>query len=183
MSTAPKTALLIIDVQAALCSGRYEVFEARRMIERINAVSRRVREAGGTVVLVQHEASEGPMVHGAPGWQLAEGLHTEPGDLHVYKTGSDAFHHTALHELLQSHGIERLIVCGVQSEFCVDSTVRRALALGYPVTLVSDAHATRDNGVLSAAQIAAHHNITWQYLDSYGPRVTPVAADALRLDA
>jgi len=38
--------------------------------------------------------------------------------------------------------VGRLAVCGLQGEFCVDSTVRRVLALGYPVTLPSDAHST-----------------------------------------
>ena len=42
----------------------------------------------------------------------------------------------------------------------MDCTVRRALALGYLVVLVSVAHSTVDNGVLSAAEISAHHNTT-----------------------
>jgi nicotinamidase-related amidase len=40
----------------------------------------------------------------------------------------------------------------------VDTTCRRATSLGYDVTLASDAHLTRDNGVLTAANIIAHHN-------------------------
>jgi len=74
------------------------------------------------------------------------------------------------------------VICGLQSEFCVDSTTRRALALGYPVTLVSDGHSTLDNGVLTAAQISAHHNQTLATLDSYGPRVTTVLAEDVRFD-
>ena len=52
--------------------------------------------------------------------------------------------------------------------------------LGYPVVLVSDAHSTLDNGVLTAAQIAAHHTTTLAHLESFGPRVTPVAAAEVR---
>jgi nicotinamidase-related amidase len=74
-------------------------------------------------------------------------------------------------------------VCGLQSDFCIDSTVRRALALGYPVVLLSDAHSTIDNGVLSAAQIVAHHTQTLRHVDSFGPRVTTVAAADLRIEA
>ena len=40
-----------------------------------------------------------------------------------------------LQEVLQSRGIDRVIVCGLQSDYCVDTTVRQALALGYEVTL------------------------------------------------
>ena len=46
------TALLIIDVQHALCSGPYEAFEAARVIDRINSVSRKARERGAPVVVI-----------------------------------------------------------------------------------------------------------------------------------
>jgi nicotinamidase-related amidase len=174
------SALLIIDVQTILCVGRWAVHAAEAVVQNINAVSARARAAGLPVVVVQHEEAEGPMLYDAPGWQLAPALQVSDTDLRLRKTGSDAFHQTDLHALLQARGVDRLIVCGMQTDFCVDSTVRRALALGYPVTLVSDAHSTLDNGVISAAQIIAHHNRTLSQLGSYGPRVTLVpAAQAL----
>lgn len=170
------TALLIIDVQTILCEGRWAVHEADAVVQRINAMSARARAAGLPVVVVQHEETEGPMLYDAPGWQLAPALQVSATDLRLRKTGSDAFHQTDLQAQLQARGVDRLIVCGMQTDFCVDSTVRRALALGYPVSLVSDAHSTLDNGVLSAAQIIAHHNLTLSQLGSYGPRVTLVPA-------
>jgi len=88
-----------------------------------------------------------------------------------------------LSELLASRGVTDLIVCGLQSEFCVDSTVRRAMALGYPVVLVADGHTTVDNGVLSAGQIAAHHNWTLSNIESYGPRTTAVLAAEIQIAA
>ena len=78
---------------------------------------------------------------------------------------------------------ERLVICGFQSEFCVDTTTRRALALGYPVTLVADGHSTLDNSVLTAAQIAAHHNETLSNISSFGPRAQAVRAADVRIDA
>lgn len=74
------------------------------------------------------------------------------------------------------------VICGLQSEFCVDTTTRRALALGYPVTLVSDGHSTMDNGVLSAAQISAHHNETLVNITSFGPRVRAMPASDVRFE-
>jgi len=170
------SALLIIDVQTVLCAGQWAVHEADAVVQRINAVSARARAAGLPVVVVQHEEAEGPMQFDAQGWQLAPALEVGAADLRLRKTGSDAFHQTELQALLQAHGVDHLIVCGMQTDFCVDSTVRRALALGYPVTLVSDAHSTLDNGVLNAAQIIAHHNLTLSQLGSYGPRVTLASA-------
>ncbi len=177
------TALLIIDVQHALCHGEYAGFEADRVISRINLVSQRVRQAGGLVVVIQHESSSGPLVHGSEGWRVADGLETASGDVFMRKTATDSFHDTRLHDLLKEHRVTRLIICGLQSEFCVDTTTRRALALGYPVTLVSDGHTTLDNGTLTAAQISAHHNETLANITSFGPRAVAVPADEVRCEA
>jgi nicotinamidase-related amidase len=170
------TALLIIDVQHALCHGEYAGFEADRVISRINLVSQRVRQSAGLVVIIQHESPSPPLAHGSEGWRLAASLVTTASDAFVRKTATDSFHNTQLHALLQERGITHLIICGLQSEFCVDTTTRRALALGYPVTLVADGHTTLDNRTLNAAQISAHHNETLSNITSFGPRVTAVPA-------
>lgn len=177
------TALLIIDVQQALCYGEYAAFEAARVIERINLVSRKARAAGAPVVVIQHESRGGPLDHGTDGWRLADGLDVQSTDILVRKTATDSFHNTELQSVLRARGVTRLVICGLQSEFCVDTTTRRALALGYPVALVSDAHSTLDNSVLSAAQISAHHNETLANITSFGPRVTPVSAALVQLEA
>ena len=150
-----KTALLIIDVQQALCTGDYAAFDIDRVVDRINAVASQARAAGAPVVLIQHE-DDGPLRFGTAGWQLYERLAVRPEDIRLRKTATDSFHRTELQALLQSRDVGQLVVCGLQSEFCVDSTVRGALARGYPVVLLADAHSTMDNGVLSAAQISAH---------------------------
>jgi nicotinamidase-related amidase len=64
----------------------------------------------------------------------------------------------------------------MHSEFCIDTTVRRALALGFPVTLVADGHTSAGNAVLGAPQVIAHHNATLAAIASFGPRATPVPA-------
>jgi nicotinamidase-related amidase len=177
------TALLIIDVQSALCVGEHAAFDAAAVIGRINAVAERVRAAAGTVVVIQHESADGAFAHGSPGWQLAPALATAPSDLRLRKRATDSFHQTELQAILAERGVDRLVVCGFQSDFCVDTTTRRALALGYPVTLVADGHSTVDNGVLRAVQISAHHNATLANIASFGPRVTLVRAAELRCAA
>ena len=176
------SALLIIDVQHALCCGDDAAFDIEAVIQRINSVSAKARAAGAPVILIQHEDA-GALQHGTDGWQLDARLQLQDTDLRVRKTTCDSFRHTDLQDLLASHGVDRLVVCGLQSEFCVDTTVRAALARGYPVTLVADGHSTVDNGVLTAAQISAHHNTTLASLRSFGPRVTAIPAAEVRLSA
>jgi len=174
------SALLIIDVQHALCHGTDAAFDIEAVINRINSVSAKAHAAGVPVILIQHEDQD-TLPWGTDAWQLDARLGLRDTDLRVRKTACDSFHHTDLQEVLTSRGVDRLMVCGLQSEFCVDTTVRAALARGYPVTLVADGHSTVDNGVLTAAQISAHHNTTLASLRSFGPRVTAIPAAEVRL--
>jgi len=175
-------ALLIIDVQQRLCTGEFAAFDVGRVIDRINAVSSKARASGALVVVIQHETEGGDMDHGTDAWKLSPALETASGDVFLRKKATDSFHQTDLHAVLKARGVTRLVICGLQSEFCVDTTTRRALALGYPVVLVSDGHSTLDNGVLSAAQIAAHHNVTLSNIESFGPRAVPIAASEVRFE-
>lgn len=171
-----KTALLIIDVQQVLCYGDYAAWDITRVLANINAVGTQARAAGAPVFLIQHDEPGGPLEANSPGWQLAEGLHTAATDLRMRKQASDSFHNTDLHAQLQQRGIMNLVICGLQSDFCVDTTTRRAMALGYPVQLVADGHSTLDNEVLTAQQIATHHNVTLANLSSFGFRTQAVPA-------
>jgi len=61
------------------------------------------------------------------------------------------------------------------TQFCVDTTVRRAVRLGFDVLLVSDGHMTADSGGLTFEQIVAHHNALLNGFDagSHTVRVVP----------
>lgn len=177
---AARSALLVIDVQQGICEGAHVSFGSDRLIARINQLSARARAAGAPVFFIQHETDQGVFAHGSRGWQLAGGLESHAGDVFVRKATADAFHRTELARLLRARAITELVVCGLHSEFCVDTTVRRALALGFAVALVADGHSTEDKAHLGAAAIIGHHNATLGAIASFGVRVRAVAADAVR---
>jgi len=172
------TALLIIDMQRALCTGEEAAFGIDQVLARINGLIARARAAAVPIVLVQHEEDEGSLRHGSEGWQLADGLDVQAGDGRVRKTRPDSFHDTQLRQLLDDKDVQRLVVCGLQSDFCVNATTRRAVELGYSVTLVADGHSTVDNGGRPAAGISADHNRT---LATIGPRIEVVPAATVSL--
>ncbi|QEI08887.1 cysteine hydrolase [Pigmentiphaga aceris] len=176
-----RSALLVIDVQRRLFDEEPRPFEADATIDRINALTERARQAKVPVIFVQHETDSGAMVRGSDGWQLANGLRVAEGDQHVRKTTPDSFLRTALGELLADQATEHVIVCGYASEFCVDTTVRRAAALGYSVTIAADAHTTQDKPHASAAQIRAHHNATLPAITSFGKPIVAVPSGEISL--
>ena len=177
-----KTALLIIDVQQGLCEGEGRAFASDEVIARLNLAADQVRKAGGLVIFVQHESTVGYLEHGSREWQLAEGLRAEPGDLRLRKTTPDSFLRTGLQELLQQHGVDQLVIGGMHSEFCVDTTTRRALALGYPVLLLEDGHTSAGHAGLDARQVIRHHNHALSSMVSFGPRARLVRCADLQLD-
>jgi nicotinamidase-related amidase len=165
------TAVIVIDMQQALCSGPEEAWDIERVTANVNEIVTEARTQGLPVIMIQHEETEGPLRYGTPGWQIFEGVATDPSDLLLQKRSCDSFHNTQLHAFLERQGIRRLVVCGLQTDFCVDTTVRRALSLGYDVTLVEDAHSTIDNGVITPPLIVEHHNKVLGSLQNFGVRM------------
>ena len=163
-----KSAVVVIDVQAGLFDSDNLPDLAIETIERINNLTSMARLEDIPVILIQHETLDGPLVYGENGWQLHNELHVEKSDLTVRKTTPDSFLGTQLEAVLRSLRVEHLVVCGYASEFCVDTTVRRAAGLGFPVTLVSDAHTTHDKKHQMAAAIREHENETLPNISSFG---------------
>ena len=171
-------ALLIIDMQQALCQGSGTPLDCSAIIQRINALAKAARAAGAPVIWVQHEDA-GELRADTPGWEIARGHDIDAADYRIRKTTPDAFNRTDLDALLRKHSVDTLIVCGMHTEFCVDTTCRRALALGWPVILALDAHTSAGNRVLTSAQVIAHHNATLTAISSFGPRVQTWPTQAL----
>lgn len=172
-------ALLVIDVQRGLFEPEPRPFEADAVLGRIHGLVARARQAGVQVVYVQHQSSTGFLEAGSEAWQLERSLDVQPGDTVIRKTTPDSFLRTPLSGHLARWGCDRLVICGYATEYCVDTTTRRALAEGFPVTLVSDAHTTHEAAHASAALIRAHHNATLSQIRSFGPRAQAVPADAV----
>ena len=133
------TALLVIDVQEEALEGCHD---AEGTVTRINDVSRRMAEAGARVIYIQHE-DDGELVRESPGWQLAAGLERPDEPVRLAKTFRDGFEATDLQGMLEREGIRRVVITGVHSDFCVQTTALSALIRGFDLVLVSDGHTAR----------------------------------------
>jgi nicotinamidase-related amidase len=155
------TALVIIDVQEAMFLQPTPPHDGPGVVGRIAGLLARARADRIPVYFVQHDGGPGDdLARGTPGWRIHAPLAPLPGEPIVEKRHPSAFHDTDFAARLSAAGIDRLVICGMQTEYCVDTTCRAAFGLGYKVVLVSDAHTTFDTEVLSAAQIQAHHTRT-----------------------
>jgi nicotinamidase-related amidase len=154
-----RTAVLIIDVQRCNFEESPPVHNGGELLSKITALVTRARAGGALVVHVQHCGPEGAIDQpGTRGWEIHPAIAPAEGDLVVLKRHPDAFQDTELGRELQARGMDRLLISGIQTEYCVDTTCRRAYSLNYDVILVKDAHSTWDTDLLTAPQIIAHHN-------------------------
>lgn len=150
-------ALLIIDVQVGIFDG-LRPHQWDETVSRIAALLT-ARAAGVPVIYVQHaDPPGGSLEPGTPGWAIHPAIQPRPGEPVVSKQACDSFFETTLQHELDSRGITRVVVAGCMTQYCIDTSCRRAVSLGYDVTLVADGHTTADTEVLRGAQIVAHHN-------------------------
>lgn len=155
------TALLIVDVQLGMFESPLipPVHAGDALLSRIGDLIERARAAEAQVLYAQHSGGVGhPLEHGTRGWQLHPLIAPLEGDPVVQKRTPDSFHETSLASELEARRIKRLVLTGIQTDYCVDTTCRRAFSLGYEVTLASDAHSTWSTKTLTAQQIIDHHN-------------------------
>ena len=153
------TALLIIDMQACNFIGSDPVYRGDELLSTVKELITWARDKGLHIIFVKHCGPEGAVDHpGAPGFDIHPVVAPGENDIIVRKKHPDAFQDTNLESELESNNINHLIIAGIQTEYCVDTTCRRAYSLGYHVILVADGHSTWDTENLTAPQIIAHHN-------------------------
>ncbi len=174
-----KPAIIIIDLQKGLFDQPGKPFDYENVISNINNVSQIARDKDLPVIFIQHETTEEVLRFETAGWKLVDELTVSPSDYIVRKTTPNSFLKTNLHEILQKEGVNSLVVCGYATEFCVDSTVRAAAALGYPVNIVSDGHTTHDKVHISAEAIRTHHNETLSNMRSFGVEIKAIKSNEL----
>ncbi|MGW3208726.1 cysteine hydrolase family protein [Streptomyces sp. NPDC001135] len=156
----PHTALLVIDVQNGVMDNAYD---RDNVIATIGTLLDKARAADADVVWIQHNSDELP--RNSECWQYVPELVRRDPEPLVHKTYGDSFEETDLESVLAERGIGRLFVAGAQTDACIRSTLHGAIARGYDVTLVGDAHTTEDRSPLGAPtpdKVIAHTNLYWQ---------------------
>ena len=141
------TALVIIDIQNDYFpGGAMELEGAQAAGEKAAGAIRAFRSRGLPVIHVRHLSVRPGATFFIPGTEGAE-IHTlvrpEDGETVVEKNFPNSFRNTALKDILDKRQVKNLVVAGMMTHMCVDATVRQAADLGYRVTLLGDACATR----------------------------------------
>jgi nicotinamidase-related amidase len=154
-----KQALLVIDVQTGMFTLPIPLYQNQILLENIIRLIKKARDNNVPVIYVQYCGEKGSLFEeGTPGWKIHPEITPQENDIVILKKHADAFHKSNLEQILKDHSIDTLIICGLVTEGCFDTTIRRAYSLDFNVITVSDCHSTTDNNVLKAKQVIDHHN-------------------------
>lgn len=147
-----RTALLLIDIQYFYFpGGATELNEPQKAAENAAELLIAFRQKGLPIVHVKHQFEPGGDIH-----SLVKPLDGEPV---FVKKAVNSFVGTNLRNYLDSLKVKNVVICGMQTHMCVEAAVRAAADMGYKVTLIHDACATRtltwDGMTIPSAQVQA----------------------------
>ncbi len=169
----PRAALLVVDMQNYYMAHgqQFETPAARAVVPNVNRLAAALRAAGGLVVWIQMAADAGwhsyaeryrpeqwdrraaALTPGDFGFALWDGLEVRPGDERVVKTRFSPFIRDSsdLEQRLRRRGIGSLLVAGVATNICCETTARDAMMLGFRTAMISDACAAANDAEHAAA--------------------------------
>ena len=138
-----RSALLVIDVQDSFkATPRWERRSSPKFEENVNCLIQSFRAAGLPVIFFLHTDSDPGFATDSPYFKLMDFLVRRDDEPLLLKNTRNAFTSTNLQELLREKGVERLVITGISTEQCCETTTRLAADLGYDMDFVTEATMT-----------------------------------------
>lgn len=156
-----KKALLIIDVQNDYFrNGKMELHMPEKALNNINKLETAFIDSELPIIYIQHIKDQEDadfFKRGTQGSFLHEKLKIDSSSIIIEKQFPNSYVATNLQEVLESLKIKQVVITGMMTHMCIDSTTRASKELGYHPILISDATATKslyfDNHEISAADV------------------------------
>jgi len=149
--------LLIVDVQEALVDGN--PFNKETTINNIELLIKECRANNVEVIYVRHDGGTGDeLEQGTKGWQIYNQIAPIDGEKIIEKRYCSSFRNTELKAYLNEKNIETIILVGMQTEYCIDTTCKVAFEHGFNVIIPEESNTTLDNESMSGKDIYEYYN-------------------------
>lgn len=151
--------LLVIDAQINMFDEDFSVYQPNKLIIKLRHLVEQARLKGIPVIWIRNNGGKGePDEPGSHGWNIHPSLNPKKDEVVIDKYEPSAFKDTNLLSILKQNRISDLIIAGMQTEVCINSTVRKAVEFGFNVILVKDGHSTFDSDEMKAIKIIEKFN-------------------------
>ncbi len=152
-----KMVLLVLDIQEGLIAEN--PFNIESTFNNIKLLIKEFKANNLEVIYVRHNGGQGDKLEpGSKGWQIHNQITPIDGEKIINKQYCSAFKNTELKEYLDKKNIDTIVLVGMQTEYCIDTTCKVAFEYGFNVIIPEETNTTFDNGSTSAKDIYEHYN-------------------------
>lgn len=149
--------LMIVDVQNELIKNH--PYNEKKVIENIKKLILEARKNEHEVIYVRHDDGIGSELEkGTDSWQIYDEIAPDDNEYIIEKEYNSAFHKTELRNYLEEKGITTIILVGLQTEYCMDATLKSAFDYEYKIIIPEDTNSTFDNEYLSGEKLYEFYN-------------------------
>ncbi|WP_234121646.1 cysteine hydrolase family protein [Clostridium hydrogenum] len=149
--------LLVIDTQKLIVNQK--LYEFDKFISNVKRIIHEARENNIEVIYVRHDDGEGTeLTKGTDGFEIYEEFQPMENEKIFDKNVNSAFKGTGLLEYLRDKGEKNIIIVGLQTDYCIDATIKCGFEHGFNVIVPAHANTTVDNKFMSSEQSYKYHN-------------------------
>ena len=149
--------LLVIDMQKGLVDEDLYAFDT--FSERTTRLVDAARKNNVEVIFVQHDAGPGSgMSAGDEDFEIIDRIAPKEGEKVFVKTINSCFGNKDFKQYLKQQADKRLMIIGLQTNYCIDATVKSAFERGYDVIIPEGTNSTFDNDYMSGETTVRYYN-------------------------
>ena len=147
--------LLIVDTQKMLVTG--ELYGSDLFVSHIKQLLSAARRSGVEVIFVRHEDGV-ELAKGTDGFEIFDGFRPMNGEQIIDKHFNSAFKNTCLAEYLRGQNENMVMIAGLQTEYCIDATIKCGFEHGYTMIVPANCNSTFDNVYMTGEQSYNYYN-------------------------
>jgi len=149
--------LLVIDMQNALIDDELYAFDT--FMERTTRLIDAARKNNVEVIYVQHDAGEGSGFSvGDEAFEIADEVAPKEGEKVFVKTINSCFGNKDFKAYMEAQEDKRLMIIGLQTNYCIDATVKSAFERGFEVIIPEGTNSTFDNDYMTGETTVRYYN-------------------------
>ena len=149
--------LLVVDMQKGIVDDELYAFDS--FMEKTVRLVDAARKNGVEVIFVQHDAGENTGLSvGDEAFEIIDELSPEPGEQVFVKKINSCFGNKDFREYMEKQEDRRLMIIGLQTNYCIDCTVKSAFERGFEVMIPEGTNTTFDNDYMTGETCVRYYN-------------------------
>lgn len=149
--------LLIVDTQNMITNEKLYCFE--KFVSNVKTLIKCARENNIEIIYVRHDDGVGELLtKGTEGFEIYNEFKPVGEEKIFDKTVNSAFNGTGLYDYLNAKGEQSIIIAGLQTDYCIDATIKCGFEYGFKMIVPAQANSTFDNKYMSAENSYRYYN-------------------------